>query len=73
MSEIKVAELVRDIMGGSSAYHHSINAAAELITEITDQSLEDQFSSNMHMGNGGPWVDDDGLWRRVGDLSTEFL
>lgn len=43
LSEIKleVAELVRDIMGGSSAYHHSINAAAELITEITDQSLED--------------------------------
>lgn len=74
MNEVKdeVAELVRDMLGESSIYHRSIEAAGFLVRERSERGLLEQMRSEPMRGLGG-WGAGDGEWNGGGDLSMGFI
>lgn len=68
----EVGELVRDMLGESSIYHRSIEAAGFLVRERHERGIFEQLRSEPMRGLGG-WGAGDGEWNGGGDLSMGFI
>lgn len=67
----EVSELVRDMLGESSIYHRSIEAAGFLVRERSERGILEQMRGEPMRGLGG-WGAGDGEWNG-GDLSMGFI